>query len=161
MGTSLTRAIVALFGELIDGSAADAAWILNPADGGFLRSLDRLSAGAASVPAPGGGPSIAAHVDHVRYGLELLNRWSRGENPFADADYGASWRRSEVSVPEWSLLRDQLRGEAHAWLQAVQQPRDLSDAELTGVLASIAHVAYHLGAIRQIDRSVRGPRARD
>jgi hypothetical protein len=100
-------------------------------------------------------------VDHLRYGLELLNRWSQGQNPFADADFSASWRRTTVSEQEWVTLREQLRAEAHRWLAAVQQPRDLSDFELTGVIASVAHLAYHLGAIRQVDRSIRGPSARD
>jgi hypothetical protein len=31
--------------------------------------------------------------------------------------------------------------------------------ELNGVIASVAHLAYHLGAIRQIDRAIRGPSA--
>jgi hypothetical protein len=31
--------------------------------------------------------------------------------------------------------------------------------ELNGVVASVAHLAYHLGAIRQIDRSIQGPKA--
>jgi hypothetical protein len=30
---------------------------------------------------------------------------------------------------------------------------------LTGAIAIVAHLAYHLGAIRQIDRSIRGPSA--
>ena len=30
--------------------------------------------------------------------------------------------------------------------------------ELTGMIASIAHLAYHLGAIRQINKKVRGPK---
>jgi hypothetical protein len=35
----------------------------------------------------------------------------------------------------------------------------MSQLELNGVVASIAHLAYHLGAIRQIDRSTHGPKA--
>lgn len=155
------RALSALLQELTDGSAREAAWILNPEDPGLLRSLDKLSARAASAMPAGGGSSIAAHVDHLRYGLSLLNRWSRGENPFADADYSASWRRVTVSDDDWSVLRDQLRAEAQTWLHAVRQPRALDDVELTGMVASVAHLAYHLGAIRQIDRSIRGPAARD
>lgn len=31
-------------------------------------------------------------------------------------------------------------------------------SELSGVIGSIAHLAYHLGAIRQIDKSSRGPK---
>ncbi len=155
-------ALSTVLAELIDGSAKEACWVLNPEDPGLLRSLETLSATAASAIPPAGGASIAAHVDHLRYGLELLNRWSRGEtNPFADADYSASWRRLAVSAQEWRTLRDQLRSEARTFLDAVCQPRKLSDVELTGVVASAAHLAYHLGAIRQIDRSIRGPSARD
>jgi hypothetical protein len=154
-------AVSTLLAELINGSATEAAWILNPEDPGLLRSLDKLSADAASATAPGGGASIAAHVDHLRYGLQLMNRWGRGENPFADADFGASWRLLAVSGQEWATLRGQLRAEAHRWLETAPQPRDLTEAELTGILASVAHLAYHLGAIRQIDRSTRGPAARD
>jgi len=54
-----------------------------------------------------------------------------------------------------------LRAEALNWIDAIQQPRELNDVELTGIIGSIAHLAYHLGAIRQIDASTRGPLARD
>jgi hypothetical protein len=158
---ALHGAVSTVLRELIDGSGTEACWVLNPSDPGLLRSLDTLTAGAASAPARDGGPSIAAHVDHLRYGLELMNRWNQGENPFADADFSASWRRGTVSDEEWAARREQLRAQAHRWLAAVRQPRDLSEFELTGVIASVAHLAYHLGAIRQVDRSTRGPSARD
>lgn len=158
---SIHGALTTLLRELLDGSAAEACWVLNPGDAGLLRSLDRLSAAAASAPAPGGGPSIAAHVDHLRYGLELMNRWSEGEDPWGDADWGASWRRLRVSDQEWAALRDRLGTEAHRWLDTVRQPRPLTDADLTGMLASVVHLAYHLGAMRQVDRSTGGPLARD
>jgi hypothetical protein len=35
----------------------------------------------------------------------------------------------------------------------------MSAVELNGVIASIAHLAYHLGAMRQIDRNIQGPKA--
>ena len=66
--------------------------MLNPGDEGLLRSLEKLSAADASALTPTGS-SIAAHVDHVRYGLSLMNRWSQGENPFESADWSASWRQ--------------------------------------------------------------------
>jgi hypothetical protein len=154
------HALSTIFSELTDGSAGDAAWVLNPEDPGLLRSLEKLTAAAASAAPPNGGASIAAHVDHLRYGLHLLNRWSQGENPFVDADYAASWRRSVVSDHEWAALRHQLRAEVDAWREVVRQPRALGDVELIGVIASVAHVAYHLGAIRQIDRSTVGPQAK-
>ena len=157
---ALHRSLALLFGELVDGPAADGAYMLNGTDGGMLRSLDALSAETASKVPASGGASIAAHVDHVRYGLELMNRWNQGEaNPWATADWTASWRRTTVNDEEWTLLREQLRSEVRRWHSALAIPRQLSGVELNGVIASIAHLAYHLGAIRQIDRSARGPAA--
>lgn len=155
------QALSTVLHELVDGAAQEACWVLNPEDPGLLRSLDKLSAAAASAIPRAGGASIAAHVDHLSYGLRLINRWSQGENPFSDADYSASWRRLTVSDDQWTALRNQFRTEARAWSEVVRKPRELSQLELTGLVASVVHLAYHLGAIRQLDRSIRGPAARD
>lgn len=154
------QAIAVLLRELLDGAAPDAAWILNRSDRGLLASVDALSAEAASAR-PGGRSSIAAHVDHLRYGFELLHRWSRGEDPFADADYSASWRRQQVSDTEWRDRRAALAQHARAWQGALAQPRQWNAETLTGAISSIAHLAYHVGAIRQIDAVTSGPPATD
>ena len=134
--------------------------MLNPGDPGLLRSLDDLSAEAASKLSAAGGASIAAHVDHLCYGLGLMNRWSDGEaDPWSGADWAASWRRTSVTEREWADLRDRLRDATARWHSVLQTPRAMSALELNGVIGSIAHLAYHLGAIRQIDRSIQGPKA--
>jgi hypothetical protein len=157
MNTSeVATTLATLFGELVEGTAPSGGYVLNAGDKGLLRSLDTLSAAAASVPTATGS-SIAAHVDHVRYGLSLMNRWSAGDNPFTDADWSASWKRRQVSDDEWQMLRTELRTEATRWLNALRTPRDVQQMELNGIIGSIAHLAYHLGAIRQIDISLRGP----
>ena len=147
-----------LFGELVDGSPKAGGYMLNGGDAGLLGSLEKLPAAAASATTRTGS-SIAAHVDHVRYGLSLLNRWSAGErpDPFASADWSASWRRTKVSDAEWRLLRDGLRDEASRWKGVLRTPREIAGDDLNGFIGSIAHLAYHLGAIRQIDQAVRGP----
>lgn len=152
--------LAALFSELVDGTPPAGGFVLNRGDRGLLASLDRLSAAAASVAAPGGA-SIAAHVEHLRYGLSLMNRWAAGENPFHDADWSASWRTTEVSDAAWARLRAELGDETHRWLAALGESRDVSELEMKGVVGSVAHLAYHLGAIRQIDRGARGPAAND
>ena len=160
MAEALQRSLETLFRELIDGPGGGAAWMLNRTDAGLLRSLDELTASAASAAPAAGGVSIAAHVDHVRYGLSLMNRWSLGErDPWSGADWTASWSRSVVTEQEWVALRQALEREARAWLHALGAPRDYAVTELNDVIGSIAHLAYHFGAIRQIDRSVVGPSA--
>jgi hypothetical protein len=145
-----------LLGELVNGASKDGGYMLNPGDEGLLRSLERLSAVDASARTPTGS-SIAAHVDHLRYGLSLMNRWSHGENPFEHADWSASWRNTSVSEPEWRRRIADLRAEAERWLGVVRTPREVNEIELNGMIGSIAHLAYHLGAIRQINQSARGP----
>jgi len=148
--------LTTLLAELTDGPSPEAAYILNRGDIGLLRSLDKLTASDASVGVQGGA-TIAAHVDHLRYGLSLMNRWSAGEQPFDTADWTASWRTTMVSDADWQRSKLALRGEVHRWLEALRTPRDVTPTELTGIVASIAHLAYHLGAIRQINRLARGP----
>jgi hypothetical protein len=161
MSNTLSRSLETVFREIIDGPDASAAWMLNGGDAGLLRSLDALTASAASAVPAAGGASVAAHVDHVRYGLSLMNRWSRGEHdPWSTADWTASWSRSVVNDQEWAALRQALGAESRAWLDMIRAPREYSEIELNGVIASIAHLAYHFGAIRQIDRSIGGPLAR-
>jgi hypothetical protein len=156
----MQTALLALLNELADGPAPQAAFVLNPGDRGLLRSLDTLSAAEASASA-GGESTIAAHVDHLRYGFQLMNRWSKGESPFADADYSASWRRTVVTDEEWKRLRGSLRSEVEQWRAAIRQPRELTEEERTGMVSSVVHLAYHIGAMRQMSRSLRGPKARD
>jgi hypothetical protein len=155
----VSPALARLFSELVDGANSRAgAFILNTGDPGLLRSLDQLSAADASRSV-NDGATIAAHVQHLRYGLSLMTRWAaEGGNPFADAKWDEAWKTSGVDAGEWQEIRDGLRDEAHRWVQALSSARDVMDIELTGMIASIAHLGYHLGAIRQIDKQTRGPK---
>ena len=98
-----------------------------------------------------GKTTIAAHVDHVEFGLGLLNRWAGGdENPWAEADWNASWQRTTVTGEQWRALRGRLRHAAEQWRQVVVTRANWDDRSAAGALASAAHTAYHMGAIRQI-----------
>jgi hypothetical protein len=155
IGTILSQ----LFTELSDGvGKGGAAFILNSGDIGLQRSLEKLSAADASR-AVNDGATIAAHAQHVRYGLSLMNRWAReGGNPFADAIWDAAWKTSTVSAAEWDEIRRGLRDESSRWQESLRSPREVSEIGLTGMVGSVAHLAYHLGAIRQIDKQTRGPK---
>jgi hypothetical protein len=154
-----TAALTRLFSELVDGPRGlNEAFMLNSGDVGLLRSLDQLSAASASHSV-NGGATIAAHAQHLRYGLSLMNRWAaEGGDPFADARWDEAWQTSEVDAAGWEAIRNGLREEAHRWLQTLGSFGEAGDVEVTGVIASIAHLAYHLGAVRQIDATTRGPR---
>ena len=155
----ISPSLSTLFSELVAGAnSPGGAFILNSGDIGLLRSLDKLTAADASSSVHRGA-TIAAHAQHLRYGLSLMNRWaSEGGDPFADATWDEAWRTSSVNEDQWSEIRSGLKSEAHCWLDALVTARDVSAGELSGMIASIAHLAYHLGAIRQIASSARGPK---
>jgi hypothetical protein len=153
------RTLAHLFSELIDGVAAGGGgFMLNTGDAGLLASLDKLSPDDASRNIAGGA-TIAAHAQHVRYGLSLMNQWAaEGGNPFANARWDEAWKISRVDGGQWAEIRNGLGEETHRWLDVLKTPREVAGIEFTGMVASIAHLAYHLGAIRQINKDARGPR---
>ncbi len=105
---ALSSSLSLLFAELTDGPSPDAAYMLNGGDPGLLRSLDGLSAEAASRQCAPGGASIAAHVDHLCYGLDLMNRWSDGEaDPW-------SWRGLDGELAPYDGHRERVGRPARA-----------------------------------------------
>ena len=153
------RALANMLTEIFNGPPGQEAYVINPGDPGLLRQLDAIDAKTASAsPAPG-QKSIAAHVDHVEFGLTILNRWAAGEsNPWAGADFNASWQRTTVSEDQWRALRDRLRRETAQWRNTVAARTSWDDMSAAAALSTVAHTAYHLGAIRQILAALRGGR---
>lgn len=155
----LASSIARLFSELVDGTAGrKGSYILNRGDAGLLRSLDAITAEDASQSS-NGGATIAAHAEHVRYGLSLMNEWVQdGSDPFANAKWDEAWKISRVDEAAWQEIRDGLRDEIHRWLDVLGSPREVNKTALKGMISTIGHVAYHMGAIRQISSATRGPR---
>jgi len=157
---TISGSLTTLFSELINGAKAPVGgnFVLNSGDAGLLASLDKLSAADASRSVHGGA-TIAAHAEHVRYGLSLMNRWAtEGGKPFAGAKWDEAWKTSTVNDAQWAEIRAGLADEARRWLEVLAAPRDVSPAELSAVMGEAVHVAYHFGAIRQIATNARGPR---
>ena len=145
------RALTNMLTEILDGPPGQEAYLLNPGDPGLLRQLNTIDASAASKRPMPGNSTIAAHVDHLLFGLCLLNRWAAGEaNPWAGADFNASWQRTKVTDDQWGALRDGLRSEADKWRKVVAARTDWDDLGAAAALSTAAHTAYHLGAIRQV-----------
>jgi catechol 2,3-dioxygenase-like lactoylglutathione lyase family enzyme len=108
MGQMLVR----LLSEALYGPRGE-AFFLNTGDRGLIASLDALSAETASAR-PGGRSSVASHVEHLRYGLELLNRESKGERLWATANWADAWTHQTVTEDQWRKLRADLAREAEA-----------------------------------------------
>src|SRR5215813_68672 len=145
------RALSNMLTEIFDGPPSQDAYLLNPGDPGLLSQLDTIDASAASKPLTAGKTTIAAHIDHVHFGLAILNRWAAGEsNTWAGVDWNASWQRTEVTEDQWRTLRNGLRHEADNWRKFIAGRTNWDDMGAAAALSTAAHTAYHMGAIRQI-----------
>lgn len=151
------RAIGNMLTEIFDGPPGQEAYLLNQGDPGLLRQLDTIDARAASQRPMPGKTTIAAHVDHIHFGLSILNRWAAGEeNAWAGVDWNASWQRTTVTEEQWRTLRDALRREAEKWRNVVATRTNWDATGAAAALSTAAHTAYHFGAIRQILAGLNG-----
>jgi hypothetical protein len=67
-----------------------------------------------------------------------------------------SWNRQHVTDEQWRTLRQRLEGETRAWLTVMDKPQQWSDMTMLGATAAIVHLAYHVGAIRQLSKVAAG-----
>lgn len=147
---SLRDTLSLLFREAFEGKAEDKdyTWFVQGREGLF-EALDQCDATVASERPGPTCSTIGAHFNHVRYALWLGNAYARGESP--KGEWEASWAKQSFSPEEWSKLRADVRAEYDEMLRWYEANVDFSDPEtLTGSVAQVAHMAYHLGAIRQL-----------
>jgi hypothetical protein len=148
------RALSNMLTEIFDGPRGSEAYLLNPGDPGLLRQLDTIDASAASERPMPGKTTIAAHVDHVHFGLSILNRWAAGEvNPWAGADWNGSWQRTTVAEDQWRILREGLRDEAQKWRKIVATRTNWDD--MSGGLE--VNTVVTLARLRVIGREAAEP----
>jgi hypothetical protein len=136
---------------------ADTRWsyFLNSGEPGFIDTLKSLSAEQASTPPGPDRKPIVSHANHVLYGWELINRALRGDDQaFAGADWSQAWKLEQVSDAEWAVLLQKLEQNANDMLAIAPDFAAWDEIMLTGMFGSVAHTAYHLGAIRQMLREI-------
>lgn len=114
-------------------------------DAGLTGTLKPLCASDASRSVA--GQSIVAHVHHVAFGMHAAADWIRGNH--TPKEWKESWSVLAVDDQEWDKVKDALREAYDDLRQALAFHSSDSVHSFGGAVGSIAHVAYHLGAIRQ------------
>lgn len=155
--TLVSQSLRTLLSETMFRADDRGGYILNRGEPGLVETLKSLSAQQVSTPPRPGGKPIVAHANHVQFGLELMSRAVAGdERAFDGADWDAAWRLVRVDDVEWAELLRRLETTAQQVLDAAPKITNWNELMLTGVFASAAHTAYHLGAIRQMVRDIEG-----
>ena len=99
-----------------------------------------------------GHPSIAAHARHMNFHLRVTSEWMMGDH--RKRDWLASFEPQTVTAEEWAQVQRDLeasRAELIRVLEVLPPERFLEEGAGIG---PIAHLAYHLGAIRQLTHRV-------
>lgn len=116
----------------------------------LFTTLDQISAAEASQPIASGCASIAAHVEHVRFYLDVLFDIMQKEE-VTKVNWREIWETvREVTPQEWEASRQRLRDSYQRTLDFLKNyDRWQGEYGISGSLAVLSHSAYHLGAIRQ------------
>ncbi|RYG31589.1 hypothetical protein EON81_22545 [bacterium] len=141
---------VILLREAFEGRAEgnDYTWFVEGKEGIF-DALASMDAKVASKKPFRNAPSLAAHAYHVLYILRWANTWHGGPEP--QGDWESSWAKQSASSQEWAELQNLIRTEYRRYLDWFAANKDWSPEQIRlSTLANLPHLAYHLGAMRQI-----------
>ena len=115
----------------------------------LFQTLNGISAEQASKAASPNSASIAAHVKHVTFYLNVLHAYMQNMK-LGKVDWKDIWRGTRAVSPEqWETLKTELREAYHHVLDTLEDLEDWNENAIAGSLAILAHTSYHLGAIRQ------------
>jgi hypothetical protein len=121
---------------------------------GWAQTLSVLTAAEASRPVVPGGTTVAGQTAHAAYYLELfediiLNRRT-------PADWPGSFAPSEVDEAAWAAQQVRLLGVAGRVAVLMRGNPSWPEPHVRSAMGSLTHLAYHLGAVRQMARVVAG-----
>jgi hypothetical protein len=119
---------------------------------GLEETLRGISAAEASRTV--GGNSIAAHVGHILFGFRAFGSAIAGEKK--RFDWSQSMGPLVVDETEWTALRAALPDAFAALRDTITRNASASRKSMASTMSAVAHVAYHLGAIRQKLTLLRG-----
>lgn len=144
--------VLGVLDESIDPRDGRWSYFTDPGpDAGLLGSVRDLSAAEASVVV--GGTSIAQHLHHVIFSMNASASWIRGER--VSHDWEKSWGPPVVDDATWADLLQRVRDGHQPLRAAVMELAEADDEAIGAAVGAVAHLAYHLGAIRQKRAVVR------
>ena len=121
---------------------------------GWAPTLAGLDAATASRPVAPGGSSIAAHTAHAAAYLEAFEATLEGQGRHTAGP--ETFQPAVVDETAWSRSRERLFTAATRVGQCLRDAPRWRAEQVRGAVANLAHLAYHLGAVRQMQRVARG-----
>ena len=145
-----TAGIAYLLRETFEGSPEGQPSAYLDRGTGFFSTLGALS--AADVSKEFQGTTIAAQTEHAKFYLDRLCEFINGRTE--RVNWEDSWLIETVNEAEWDALRNTVKASYENTLRCLASVEDWSEDRTGMAIGMVAHTAYHLGAIRQIAKSV-------
>ena len=117
---------------------------------GFFSTVAALSADQVSREIS--GTTVVAHVEHAKFYLDRLCEFIGGRTE--KVNWEDSWLIEEVSDDEWAALKQTVRTSYENAVRCVASTEGWDETKVGMAIGLVAHTAYHLGAIRQLAKSL-------
>jgi len=147
MKDSFLDQVVELLRETFEGGLSGQGTQYLDHDSGIRNTLSKITAEQASRRFDG-RPSIAAHARHMHFLLRASCEWMEGDQ--RKRDWAASFEPQTVTAEQWVRLQEDLEGARADLIRVLRSLAPEKFVEEGAGLGTIAHLAYHLGAIRQL-----------
>jgi hypothetical protein len=151
------RQLLTVLREAAEGPSGSWTYFIDKRpDAGLLGALGTVSADQATRV--WGDTSIAAHAHHIAFAMAASAAAIEGDQ--TPVDWKESWRVTSVDDGAWKDLVSRVGREYERLRRALESRASSSEAAFGEAVGAIAHVAYHLGAIRQKVVSLRASDAK-
>ena len=145
-----TQALSILFRETFEGMSTPEEQVFLDRDAGIFKTLGVIDAQQASTEI--NSNTIAAHCEHARFYIELLDNYLNRD--FRILDFKRSWRTATVNDDEWDKLRENVSRTYRKIGETFEKNEEWALDSITVAMGIVAHTAYHLGAIRQMAKNL-------
>lgn len=142
--------VLLILRETFEGSPAGEPSAYLDRGAGVFTTLDALSAEKVSKEI--NSTTIAAHTEHAKFYLDRMVEFMKGRTE--PVNWEQSWLIEDVNAAEWDALRDAARKSYENVLRAFAETQEWNQENIGEAVSIIAHTAYHLGAIRQMAKTV-------
>jgi hypothetical protein len=144
------KSILYLLRETFEGSPEGQGSAYLDRGVGIFATLEKVSAEDASRAVR--ATTIAAQTEHAKFYLDRIAEFMTGRTE--KVNWEQSWLIETVNETEWNHLREGMRTSYENVLRTFAAVETWDEDKIGESIAIIAHTAYHLGAIRQLAKTI-------
>ncbi|MGQ0722719.1 MAG: DinB family protein [Candidatus Eiseniibacteriota bacterium] len=152
MKDAILAQVTELLRETFEGGLPGQGTVYLDHTSGIRNTLSALTAEQASRRLDG-HPSIAAHARHMNFHLRTTSEWMLGDD--SARDWPGSFEPQTVTAEQWAKIQRDFEASRAELLRVLGDLSPEQFVQKGAGIGAIAHLAYHLGAVRQLMHRVK------